>query len=68
MKPIFVIYNKWKNIFDNSPNKLKTYQTRKYELFSDLEILADNATTLFYEERRKNLINIDEIENQKEER
>lgn len=63
MKPIFVIYNKWKNIFDNSPNKLKTYQTRKYELFSDLEILADNATTLFYEERRKNLINIDEIEN-----
>ena len=60
------LYNKWKNIFDNSSNKLKTYQTRKYELFSDLEILANNVTTSFYEERRKNLININEIESQKE--
>ena len=60
------LYNKWKNIFDNSSNKLKTYQIRKYELFSDLEMLADNVTTSFYEERRKNLVNIDEIESQKE--
>ena len=62
------LYSKWKNIFDNSSDKLKTYQTRKHELFSDLEILADNVTTSFYEERRKNLVNIDEIKSQKEER
>ena len=60
------LYDKWKNVFDNSSNKLKTYQTRKYELFSDLETLANNVTTSFYEERRKNLVNIHEIESQKE--
>ena len=59
------LYNKWKNIFDNSSNKLKIYQTRKYELFSDLETLANNVTASFYEERRKNLVNINKIKSQK---
>ena len=62
------LYNKWKNVFDNSSNKLKTFQIRKYELLSDLETLANNITASFYEKRRKNLVNIDEIESQKEER